>query len=327
MNNFVTLALNGFYDGLTFHRVVPGFVIQGGDPFGNGGGGPGYTVEAEIKHPHPRGALAWARTGDETNPQRRSSGSQFYIALDATPHLDGAYTVFGQVIQGLEVVDQIAVGDAITRIEIAQATTSKMPTPAPLPTAAPTALPKPPTAQDGRPLAKLPVEGRENLFNTPPALTINPAKTYQATIKTAQGDIVVDLDVKGAPNAVNNFVLLANLGYYDGMPVAFADPADPDVIYAIFGSPAGDPNSHVGYNLQPEISASEIVTGSLVLYWVQDEFTGEVLSNGSQFAIFKVEVPKGDMPLSIFGKVSAGMDVVAKLSTADAVTSITISEK
>ena len=97
-NNFVTLALNGYYDGLTFHRVEPGFVVQGGDPAGDGAGGPGYTIPAEIKHNHPRGALAWARTGDQINPQRRSSGSQFYITLDETSFLDGQYTVFGMVV-------------------------------------------------------------------------------------------------------------------------------------------------------------------------------------------------------------------------------------
>ncbi len=118
VNNFVTLAQYGFYDGLTFHRVEPGFVIQGGDPAGTGGGSPGYTIPAEINHTHPRGALAWARTGDEVNPERRSSGSQFYITLAPTPFLDGAYTVFGQVIEGMDVVDQIAVGDTIQRIDI-----------------------------------------------------------------------------------------------------------------------------------------------------------------------------------------------------------------
>ena len=118
VNNFVTLAQDGFYDGLTFHRVEPGFVIQGGDPKGSGGGGPGYTIPAEIKHPHPRGALAWARTSDDVNPERRSSGSQFYITLAATPFLDGAYTVFGNVVEGMDVADKIAVGDQIKRIDI-----------------------------------------------------------------------------------------------------------------------------------------------------------------------------------------------------------------
>ncbi len=106
VNNFVTLAKNGYYDGLTFHRVEPGFVIQGGDPAGDGTGGPGYTIPAEINHTHTRGALAWTRTGDQVNPERRSSGSQFYITLDATPFLDGGYTVFGQVIEGMDVADE-----------------------------------------------------------------------------------------------------------------------------------------------------------------------------------------------------------------------------
>ena len=114
-NNFVTLAQNGFYDGLTFHRVEPGFVIQGGDPAGNGSGGPGYTIPAEINHPHTKGALAWARTGDEINPERGSSGSQFYVTLDDTPFLDGGYSVFGQVIEGMDVAEKIAVGDKIHR--------------------------------------------------------------------------------------------------------------------------------------------------------------------------------------------------------------------
>jgi cyclophilin family peptidyl-prolyl cis-trans isomerase len=118
VTNFIQLAKGGFYNGLTFHRVVPNFVIQGGDPQGNGTGGPGYTTPAEIGKPHIEGALAWARTGDEVNPQRRSSGSQFYITLEATPFLDGAYSVFGQTVAGMEVVKKIAVGDKITAILI-----------------------------------------------------------------------------------------------------------------------------------------------------------------------------------------------------------------
>jgi peptidyl-prolyl cis-trans isomerase B (cyclophilin B) len=112
------LAKGGFYDGLTFHRVEPGFVVQGGDPDGNGTGGPGYTVPGEIGQKHIKGALAWARTGDEVNPERRSSGSQFYITLEATPFLDEGYTVFGQTTEGMEVVGQIRKGDKITKIVI-----------------------------------------------------------------------------------------------------------------------------------------------------------------------------------------------------------------
>lgn len=119
VNNFVFLAQGGFYDGLTFHRVEPGFVIQGGDPLGSGSGGPGYTVPAEIKLLHPEGAIAMARRGDNVNPDRASSGSQFYITLAATPFLDGGYTAFGQVSAGMDVVQSIAVGDVIEKITIA----------------------------------------------------------------------------------------------------------------------------------------------------------------------------------------------------------------
>lgn len=118
VTNFVQLANGGYYDGLTFHRVVPDFVVQGGDPTGTGTGGPGYTISSEIKLPHKEGALAWARTSDEVNPQRRSSGSQFYITLKATPFLDGAYTVFGQTIKGMDVVKKIKQGDTIEKVDI-----------------------------------------------------------------------------------------------------------------------------------------------------------------------------------------------------------------
>jgi cyclophilin family peptidyl-prolyl cis-trans isomerase len=120
VDNFVKLSREGFYDGLTFHRVEPGFVIQGGDPNGDGSGGPGYTVPAEIGLTHTKGAIAMARTSDAVNPERASSGSQFYIALDALPQLDGAYTVFGQVVEGMDVVQSIAIGDVIDSITIAE---------------------------------------------------------------------------------------------------------------------------------------------------------------------------------------------------------------
>ncbi len=148
-DNFVKLAESGFYEGLLFHRVINTFMIQGGDPESKnapltkqlGNGGPGYTLPAEIvpKYYHKKGALAAARTGDQMNPQRRSSGSQFYIVhgkkftdmqldnmekqmntkftkeqrdtyveIGGAPHLDAQYTVFGEIIEGFDVIDKIA---------------------------------------------------------------------------------------------------------------------------------------------------------------------------------------------------------------------------
>ena len=120
VDNFETLTKKGFYNGLTFHRVVQDFVVQGGDPDGTGTGGPGYTVPAEIdkNEHHLRGSVATARTGDQVNPERKSSGSQFYICLQPQPGLDGDYTIFGGVISGMEVVDQIQKGDKMKTITL-----------------------------------------------------------------------------------------------------------------------------------------------------------------------------------------------------------------
>jgi len=121
VENFETLTKKGFYNGLTFHRVVPGFVVQGGDPKGDGSGGPGYDVPAEISpaEKHLRGSVATARLGDAVNPDRKSSGSQFYICLEPQPGLDGQYTVFGGVIEGMAVVDKIQVGDHMKKVTLA----------------------------------------------------------------------------------------------------------------------------------------------------------------------------------------------------------------
>ncbi|HUO05397.1 MAG TPA: peptidylprolyl isomerase [Candidatus Binataceae bacterium] len=119
--NFEKLIDKGFYNGLTFHRVEPGFVVQGGDPNGNGTGGPGYTVPAEISSEHHlRGTVATARTGDNVNPERASSGSQFYICLAPAPFLDNNYTIYGGVIKGMDVVDKIQVGDKMKKVTTAK---------------------------------------------------------------------------------------------------------------------------------------------------------------------------------------------------------------
>jgi peptidyl-prolyl cis-trans isomerase B (cyclophilin B) len=118
VNNFVFLAQQGFYDGVTFHRVISNFMIQGGDPTGSGRGGPGYRFEDEFQgNPlrHEAGVISMANAGPNTN------GSQFFITHSPQPHLDGRHTVFGKVIKGQSTVDAIRQGDAMTKVTVSVA--------------------------------------------------------------------------------------------------------------------------------------------------------------------------------------------------------------
>jgi peptidyl-prolyl cis-trans isomerase B (cyclophilin B) len=113
VNNFVFLAREGFYDGTTFHRVIPGFMAQGGDPTGTGTGTPGYSFADEFtEHTHVAGALSMANSGPNTN------GSQFFITYTPQHRLDGKHSVFGQLIEGMDVLEKIEQGDTIIRIII-----------------------------------------------------------------------------------------------------------------------------------------------------------------------------------------------------------------
>lgn len=115
VNNFVFLAEAGFYDGVTFHRVIDGFMIQGGDPTGTGSGGPGYQFDDELDDnplSHETGVISMANAGPNTN------GSQFFITHAPQPHLDGKHTVFGNVTDGQDVVDAIEQGDAIEQVTV-----------------------------------------------------------------------------------------------------------------------------------------------------------------------------------------------------------------
>ncbi len=117
VNNFVFLSREGFYDGLTFHRVIANFMVQGGDPTGTGCGGPGYQFKDETRgNPlkHETGVISMANAGPNTN------GSQFFITHSPQPHLDGHHTVFGKVVQGQDVVNAIRQGDKITKVDVVE---------------------------------------------------------------------------------------------------------------------------------------------------------------------------------------------------------------
>ena len=118
VNNFVFLAKEGFYDGVTFHRVISDFMIQGGDPKGTGRGGPGYRFEDEVEgNPlkHETGVISMANAGPNTN------GSQFFITHSPQPHLDGKHTVFGKLVGGLDIVNAIRQGDRIVKVMVGDA--------------------------------------------------------------------------------------------------------------------------------------------------------------------------------------------------------------
>jgi cyclophilin family peptidyl-prolyl cis-trans isomerase len=319
VNNFIFLAGEGFYDNTTFHRVLTGFMAQGGDPTGTGSGGPGYDFADEFDRDlrfEEAGLLAMANSGPGTN------GSQFFITYVPTPHLTGKHTIFGKVVDGLEIALALTprdpdtnpafTGDKLLSVEITEAAQSQLPPP----TATPVLLR--PELVDGRPLASVPPAQRVNLYTGAPAMIIDTAKNYVATIKTSKGDIVVQLHPADAPNSVNNFVVLAGLGYWDNFPVNFILPGE----FALTGSPAGDPSSDIGYVLDPEVKLLN-KAGSLG-YWYRAESLG---SSGSQIYFEMVDSPQLDQEFTVFGSITAGLDVVAALTTEDTIISITVAEQ
>ncbi len=328
VNNFVFLARQGFYDDTTFHRVLEGFMAQGGDPTGTGMGGPGYTFPDEfvpgLVFDRP-GLLAMANAGPNTN------GSQFFITYAPTDWLNYRHTIFGQVIQGMEVLESLTPrdpqqnpdfqGDRILTIQIEEREESVLPTPTPLP---PTPTPFPPSAlapsdltAGERPLAALEPAARSNYFNTPPEMVIDTSRTYTATLVTSKGTITLALADDLAPVAVNNFVLLAALGFYDGTPVN-------DVVSGqglIFGAPANEPASHAGYFFEPEVGVQAAFGPGTVAYLpARDPRTGTVLSNSSQLAIlFNPPDVQTASQISAFGQVVDGIDVLQALTTDDVI--------
>jgi len=318
VNNFIFLAERGYYDGTTFHRVIPDFMAQGGDPEGTGTGGPGYSFQDEISFNlrfDDEGYLAMANSGPDTN------GSQFFITYGPTPHLNGLHTIFGKVVEGMDVARALTPrdpisnpdfeGDRLKKVEIERVSESLLPAPTE------TAIPIVPQWEAGRPLAALDVEAREDLFTGPPGMRIDVSKSYVASIRTTQGEIVVELHPQEAPESVNNFVVLAELGYWDQFPIAYIEQG----FLVITGSPRGTQDSDIGYTL-PFESGLETTPGAVGFFLRQD-----ILAvSGSQFYITMVAIPTMNEMYPVFGYVTEGLDVVERLTTEDRIESITIVE-
>ena len=327
VNNFVFLANQGFYDNTTFHRVLDGFMAQAGDPTGTGAGGPGYQFEDEfapgLGFDRP-GLLAMANSGPGTN------GSQFFITFAPTDWLNNRHTIFGEVVEGSEVLSSITLrdpsmdtnvpGDLIQTIVIEEGSESLVPTPTPLP---PTPTPFPPTNMeqaDDRPLAAVPMEERSNYFNTAPEMVIDADKSYSALITTSQGDMTLELFADVAPIAVNNFVVLSNLGFYDGMLINQVMPEQ----VVIVGSPLNSPDSDAGYGFEAELDLPTVPATGSVAYI---PFQNSTLASSSQLLFALVDPPAtANISYSFFGKITDGLDVLAALTGEDTIDAIVIEE-
>jgi cyclophilin family peptidyl-prolyl cis-trans isomerase len=316
VNNFVFLAESGFYDNTTFHRVITGFMAQGGDPTGTGAGGPGYAFEDEIVHGlvfDQAGLLAMANSGPDTN------GSQFFITYAPTPWLNGFHTIFGKVIEGLDVVDALTPrdpaeaasfeGDAILGVEIEESLRSSLP-----PATATPELVRPEEALN-RPLAVLPVEERENIYTGMPEMRIELDKQYSASIVTTKGTIVIELETLSTPQSVNNFIQLANLGYWDNFPLNTLQEG----AYILTGSPFGRPDSDVGYQL-PSENGLEARKGAIA-YWFRQDL---LASSGSQILFLLDDLPGFEEFFTVFGYATSGLDVLDALTLEDEIVRVTI---
>lgn len=336
VNNFVYLARAGFYDNTSFHRVLEGFMAQAGDPAGTGTGGPGYRFEDEF---YPglgfdrAGLLAMANAGPGTN------GSQFFITFAPTEWLNDKHTIFGEVIEGMDVLNAITIrdpqanpdipGDTLYTILIEEGDSSSLPSPTPAPpTATPTVTPTPyaPTSLessgDEKPLAALPAEERAAYFNTPPEMVIDTDLTYTALISTTQGEMTMALYDDQAPQAVNNFVVLANLGFFDGIPINQSGPGETVVLGSVNNLPTGD----AGYLVTVETSTEISPTKGVVAYYPFQIQPGIPTVSSSSIMLFAlIDVPEQALGLySFFGQITNGMDVLDALTMEDQVVSITI---
>ena len=295
VNNFVFLVRQGFYNGVRFHRIVRGFMVQGGDPTGTGRGGPGYRfADEQVTRDYLRGTLAMANAGPNTN------GSQFFI-MHQDYALPKDYTIFGMVTEGLDVLDAIAntpvtahtpggeqslpLEDIVIRsIEISEEEqTSSAP---------------PPATPSAAASAQQPQEAKMQ-WDSPPAMSIDTEKQYHATLSTTYGNITVELYPSEVPATVNNFVFLARQGFYDG--VAFHRIIRGFMVQS--GDPTGTGSGGPGYRFADEPVTRDYLRGTLAMANAGPN------TNGSQF--FLVHQDAGLPPAyTIFGMVTEGLDVL-----------------
>lgn len=299
VNNFVFLAQKGFYDGLTFHRVQEGFVAQAGDPTGVPGDnndGPGYVVQEEPNElRNTAGRISMAKI-----PGQTTFGSQWFINLKDNPALDfdnaggDKFYPFAEVVEGMDVVLSLVQGDTIEAIEV---------------------------ERELKPGAEEPLE-----WDAPEQVIDAEKNSYRATIKTEKGDIVVDLFADIAPNTVNNFVFLAQQGFYDEIPV---QRVEPDFVVQA-GDPTGVQNDGYdgpGYTVEGEPNELKNTEGRIAMAKVSgaSDFGSQWFINLAENSRLDYDSGRDD-PFYPFGEVVEGMDVVRALEVGDTILTIEITE-
>lgn len=331
VNNFVFLAREGYYNDTSFHRVLEGFMAQAGDPTGSGSGGPGYQFDDEIvgtlTFDRP-GLLAMANAGPGTN------GSQFFITFAPTDWLNGLHTIFGEVIEGQDVLNAITKrdpgqgegtpGDTLYTVLIEESGESILPPPPPTPTPTVTPTPFAPSSLDSsiRPLATITASERANYFNIPAEQVIDTSKSYTATMKTSKGDLIIALNDDAAPIAVNNFVVLSNLGFYDGLPINQVNPGQ----LLVLGSPNSDPTADAGYKIAAETGITGTLDAGSIAYV---PFRGPEPTHSSSQLLVAIlpPPPEANANFSFFGRIVGGIELLAQLTDQDTIVSVTIEEK
>ncbi len=311
VNNFIALARAGYYDGTHFFQVIPDLVAVGGDPLDNGSGSPGYTIPDELTTNifNDAGWLGAAQ------PSPDSNNGQFFFTLGPAGWLAERFTPLGRVVKGAEYLKKFEMrdpeqateskGTLLQRVDITTVEASQMPTPTATPT--PFAPTLPPASE--RPLDKVPVEQRNSYYNTAPKLLIDPKKDYIAILRTELGDITVDLFEKDTPMTVNNFVLLALNGFYDGLTFHRVL----ENFMAQSGDPTGIGTGGPGYNFADEFvpTLRHDRPGTLSMANRGPD------TNGSQFFLTFEATSWLDDKHTLFGIVTDGMDVLKQIKLRD----------
>jgi len=321
VNNFIFLINQKYYNGLSFHRVVSDFIAQAGKPPVARLYGPGYSIKDEhdtsLRFDAP-GVVAMAWWGNSPD----SNGSQFFITYKKMHWYNDKYTIIGKVVEGMDVIKNLTRvndrenydygGDTILEMTSRTSETSLLPAPGPQTET------RIPVLVDGRPLAKMTIQEKEYLYDAPPAMVIDKTKVYKAKISTEKGTITADLFPQDAPQSVNNFFVLANIGYYDNTTVG-AVLRDR---YILVGSPSGTLESDAGYSI-PEEPKRQIRLGAIG-FWFYAKMDRS--SSGSNIFIMLTDDPHIQAD-SVFGMTTSGLDVVKKMQPKDKILKIEVVAK